>query len=175
MQIGGILTVADALNVEGATGNVSAELDIAETLNQYEELKLPADADTAISAQAQIEKSGDKRLEIPMSDVLLLDRPVDKKLVFTPADILPVVVHSENEEEAPIGRIRSENVTVSLDLSECEEEGNYDITATVNLPEGYALSQDVTVAVTSLSSTDTGAADTYISSAGSVTFETEEE
>lgn len=110
-----------------------------------------------------------------MSDVLLLDRPVDKKLVFTPADILPVVVHSENEEEAPIGRIRSENVTVSLDLSECEEEGNYDITATVNLPEGYALSQDVTVAVTSLSSTDTGAADTYISSAGSVTFETEEE
>ena len=174
-QIGGILTVADALNVEGATGNVSAELDIAETLNQYEELKLPADADTAISAQAQIEKSGDKRLEIPMSDVFLLNRPMDMKLVFTPADLLPVVVHSENEEEAPIGRIRSENVTVSLDLSECEEEGNYDITATVNLPEGYALSQDVTVAVTSLSSTDTGAADTYISSAGSVTFETEEE
>ena len=110
-----------------------------------------------------------------MSDVFLMNRPMDMKLVFTPADLLPVVVHSEDEEEAPIGRIRSENVTVSLDLSECEEEGNYDITASVNLPEGYALSQDVTVAVTSLPITDAGTADTYISSAGSVTLETEEE
>ncbi len=165
-QMGGVLTVEGALNVDGASENVSAELDLAETLSQYDELKLPADADTAISVEVEIEKSGDKRLEVQMSDVILQNRPNDRKLVFTPADILPVVVHSNDEEKAPIGRIRSSDISVSLDLTECAEEGNYEIPAQVTLPDGYELSSDVTVAVTSLSNTEAAAQETYISAAG---------
>ena len=113
-----------------------------------------------------MKRPADHTYDLPLSNVELLNRPTDMKLVFTPADILPVVVHSNDEEKAPIGRIRSSDISVSLDLTECAEEGNYEIPAQVTLPDGYELSSDVTVAVTSLSNTEAAAQETYISAAG---------
>ena len=149
-DLGNALTVTDAVDVTGLTEDVTYEVDLTDTIAGYGDLKLPADADPIISVDIQIEKNGDRRLEIPMGDVELLNRPENRKLVFTPADILPIIVHSRDENLVPVEDLSVDDVTVQIDLAACEEDGIYEIPVEVTLPNGYELSQNVTVTVSSM-------------------------
>ena len=144
--LGGKLTVEDRISVAGASSDVSQEIDLNKTLSDMTGLKLITDADPIITAEVQIEKTGDVTLDIPISSVDLVNRPVEMNLVFTPADKISVGIHAENGDASALS---AEDIKVSVDLLVCQKEGNYEIPVKVELPDGYQLVSEVTIMVSS--------------------------
>lgn len=152
-KIGSVLTVAERVTVNGLSDDSEQEIDLTSTLEQYEDLKLPADADTVVSVLIGIKRTGYNTVDIPLSDITLLNRPQNRKLVFTPADKITISVKADNTDNLPVA---AKDIQAVMDLLECREPGNYDIPVSITLPEGYTLSDEVIVKV---SSTDTGTED----------------
>ncbi len=143
-EVGDFLLIADTVDVTGITESLTAELDLTSTVEAYDELRLPADADPLISVQITVEKTGYSTVDIPMSDITLLNKPASMKLVFTPADKISVGVRSDD------GDMREpdpDEIKASMDLSACKEVGNYEIPVSIVLPEGYSQGEEVIVKV----------------------------
>ena len=168
-KIGSVLTVAERVTVDGLSDDSEQEIDLTSTLEQYEDLKLPADADTVVSVLIGIKRTGYNTVDIPLSDITLLNRPQNRKLVFTPADKITISVKADNTDNLPVA---AEDIQAVMDLLECREPGNYDIPVSITLPEGYTLSDEVVVKV---SSTDTGTEDNTAQIRSSGSYEEEEE
>lgn len=168
-KIGSVLTVAERVTVDGLSNDSEQEIDLTSTLEQYEDLKLPADADTVVSVLIGIKRTGYNTVDIPLSDITLLNRPQNRKLVFTPADKITISVKADNTDNLPVA---AEDIQAVMDLLECREPGNYDIPVSITLPEGYTLSDEVVVKV---SSTDTGTEDNTAQIRSSGSFQEEEE
>ena len=161
-EVGSILLIKDSVDVSGITENMTAEIDLTSTVEEYTDLRLPADADPLISVQVSVEKTGYLTIDIPMSDITLLNKPDNMKLVFTPADKISFGIRSED------GNMREPNragIKASMDLGVCEKEGNYDIPVSITLPEGYTLGGEVIVKVNA-SDQDTEAQQTLEISSG---------
>lgn len=143
-RIGDRLKIADGVAVDGITDNLTTEIDLSSTVEQYEDLKIPAGVDPQISVQVTVEKTGYSTVDIPLSDVILENKPEDMKLVFTPADKISVGVRSGNGDPAlpDAGAIKAR-----MDLSSCEKPGNYEIPVTFDLPKGYTVADEVVVKV----------------------------
>ncbi len=168
-KIGSVLTVAERVTVDGLSDDSEQEIDLTSTLEQYEDLKLPADADTVVSVLIGIKRTGYNTVDIPLSDITLLNRPQNRKLVFTPADKITISVKADNTDNLPVA---AEDIQAVMDLLECREPGNYDIPVSITLPEGYTLSDEVVVKV---SSTDTGTEDNTAQIRSSGSSQEEEE
>lgn len=147
-RLNGKITVQDSVSVEGATENVSEEIDLTETLSELEGIRLVADTEPTISVTVQIEKSGDQTLEIPLSSLEVQNRPDTDKisLVISPADQIQVTVHVD-EEGTPA--LNVSDIKASVDLAACAEEGVHEIPVKVQLPDGYSLGSPVSLIVTS--------------------------
>lgn len=65
-------------------------------------------------------------------------------LAFSPADEIPVQVHSDDQK----GVITIRDIKASIDLDVCTEPGIYEIPVQIELPEGYSLISDVNLVVT---------------------------
>jgi len=152
-ELGGVLQVNETISVAGASENVTQEIDLTQTLAERSDLKLLTDADPVISVTVSIEKNGDTIIDIPLSAITLENRPSDMRLVFTPADKISIGVHTDDDSEVTL---TSEDITASMDLSACAEEGTYEIPVDIEMPEGYEMSSSVTVKVSS-SPTETSA------------------
>lgn len=144
--LNGVLKVSDPISVEGASENVSQEIDLSVTMAELAGLKLASDTDTLVMAEVKIEKAGDETISIPLSSVQLQNRPEDMTLVVTPADKISITVHALTGSAEPL---TAEDVTLSVDLSPCAEEGTYELPVDVVLPDGYELASDVTIIVNS--------------------------
>ena len=150
-EISGGLDVLDEIPIYGASDTVTREIDLTETLSGYTGLRLAGEIDPTVSVTAVIEKTGDNYLDIPLSDIKLLNKPDNMKLVFTPADKITVGVHAENED-APM--IRVTDVKASLDLTRCAAEGTYELPVTIEMPKGYELNSAVAVKVSAAPATE---------------------
>ena len=118
---------------------------------------------TSVSVQIGIKKTGYSTVDIPLSDITLLNRPENQKLVFTPADKITISVKADSSDYAPI---TAERILAVMDLLECAEPGTYNIPVTITLPDGYSLSDEVVVKVSSSDSeSDENAAAAEIRSA----------
>ncbi len=144
--MGDQLRVVDTISVKDASEDITQEIDLTDTLSEYTGLRLIMDASPVITTTVRIEKTGDVKLNIPIGEVELENKPEGRTLVFTPADEIPVTVHA-TDPDAP--KITADDVTLHLDLSTCEAEGSHELTAVVDLPEGYELAAPVTVVVNS--------------------------
>lgn len=143
-QLGGKLTVEDEISVAGASENISQEIDLTETLSNLEDIKLVTDAEPVITVEVQIEKTGDAIVNVPLGSIELKNKPENMDLVFTPADKISVPVHAlGGEAEA----LTAEMLRVSVDLTVCAEEGNYEIPVEVKCPDGYEVASEVTLMV----------------------------
>lgn len=145
-ELGDELTVKDVINVSGAKENVKQEINLEDTLDQMSGLKLISDADPSVEAEVSIEKNGDVTLDIPLSDIVVQNRPEGMELVFTPADKISVSVHATEDDEKPL---TAKDISLSIDLSQCAEPGSYEIPVHVTVPEGYELAGDVSLTVVS--------------------------
>lgn len=142
----GKLNLLDEVSVAGASDNISQEIDLTDTLSEMDELKLITDAEPMITVNVQIEKNGDTMLSIPMGSVTLLNRPENMELIFTPAEKISIAVHALSEDK---GIIEAKDVKASIDLTVCAKEGTYELPVMIELPEGYEVASEVTVAVNS--------------------------
>lgn len=142
----GKLTLLDEVSVAGASDNISQEIDLTDTLSEMDGLKLITDAEPMITVNIQIEKNGDTMLSIPMGSVMLLNRPKNMDLIFTPAEKISIAVHALSEDK---GNIEAKDVKASIDLTVCAKEGTYELPVMIELPEGYEVASEVTVAVNS--------------------------
>ena len=149
-QMGDELVLADTISVEGMQEDFTEEIDITGTLELYDDLKLPAEADTVVTVQVDMEKSGYSTVDIMLSDITMLNIPEDMKLVFTPADKVPIRVKSDMPDQQ---LLRMDEVHAVVNLLECRKAGTYDIPVSVSLPEGYSLSDEVFIKVVSTDNT----------------------
>ena len=138
--------VVDEIDVSGAREAITAEIDLTDTLSEMTGIKLIAGADPTVQVEVLIEQNGDVTLEVPLSAISLSSRPENMTLVFTPADVLPVSVHALDESGE---RLVQEQIRLSLDLSQCANEGSYELPVEVELPFGYELASPVTIKVSS--------------------------
>ncbi len=145
-ELGDELTVKDVINVSGAKENVKQEINLEDTLDQMSGLKLISDADPSVEVEVSIEKNGDVTLDIPLSDIVVQNRPEGMELVFTPADKISVSVHAMEDDEKPL---TAKDISLSIDLSQCADPGSYEIPVHVTVPEGYELAGDVSLTVVS--------------------------
>lgn len=145
-ELGDELKVKDVINVSGAKENVKQEINLEDTLDQMSGLKLISDADPSVEVEVSIEKNGDVTLDIPLSDIVVQNRPEGMELVFTPADKISVSVHAMEDDEKPL---TAKDISLSIDLSQCAEPGSYEIPVHVTVPEGYELAGDVSLTVVS--------------------------
>ena len=145
-ELGDELTVKDVINVSGAKENVKQEINLEDTLDQLSGLKLISDADPSVEAEVSIEKNGDGTLDIPLSDIVVQNRPEGMELVFTPADKISVSVHATEDDEKPL---TAKDISLSIDLSQCADPGSYEIPVHVTVPDGYELAGDVSLTVVS--------------------------
>ncbi len=145
-KLGGTLVADERISVEGATGNISAEINLSDTLAQYTGLKLLTEEEPIISVEIQIERVDDRSYAIPLSEIDMKDLPSDMKLVFTPADSITVSVHADS---AALSDLHPSDIEAKMDLSECKSAGTYVIPVEITLPEGYSLNESVEVTVMS--------------------------
>ncbi len=145
-NLGDTLRVDEPVYVDGASEQITKEIDLSDTVAGYSGLKFLNDSDTIISVTVLIEKTGDISLDLPLAEIKMENRPQDMKLVFTPADKITVRVQAPENDKLPI---TAEEITAKIDLSECAKEGAYEIPVEVELPEGYVLSTLLTVKVIS--------------------------
>ena len=145
-RLGGEIAIADPVSVEGATENVTQEIDLSETLSSLEGVRLVADADPTISVTVQIEKTGDQTIRVPLSTFEVLNRPDSAKMSLTvsPADEVQISVHAAAGEP----NLKVSDIKASVDFSECAKEGVYEVPVNVQLPEGYTLVSEVKLVVT---------------------------
>lgn len=145
-SLGSSFDLPTPVDVTGADSNVEQEIDLTETMAGIDGLSLIQDADPVIQVTVKIERDEDITLNEPVGAIDLINRPENMDLVFTPADILPLSVHARTQDADPI---TAEDVSLSVDLSSCAEEGSYELPLKVELPEDYELSAPVTIKVSS--------------------------
>lgn len=142
-RLNGKITLKDTISLSGATESFTEELDITETLNEIEGLRLIADADPTITVSVQLERIGDQKLMIPLSSLQVENRPENMTLTFSPADEIAVSIHAEKDGKL----IRQSDIKAKVDLSVCSEAGDYEIPVEIELPDGYTLVSEVKLIV----------------------------
>lgn len=142
-ELNGKIVLDDLISVEGARESFTTELDITKTLDEIEELRLIDEAEPTITVSIQIEKAGDQTVDLPLSNLEVINRPTDMVLTFSPADEIAVNIHSEGENDM----IEMTEIKAKIDLDVCAQPGDYEIPVEIELPDGYSLVSDVVLRV----------------------------
>lgn len=142
-ELNGKIVLKDPISIEGVKESFSQEMDITETLSEISEIRLIENADPVITTSVQIEKIGAQTLQIPLSNIEVLNKPENMTLTFSPADQISVSIYSEKTT----GKLQLSDLKAKIDLDVCAEEGDYEIPVEVQLPEGYDLVSDVQLTV----------------------------
>lgn len=142
-RLNGKVVLKDSIDLTDISESFVEELDISQTLNEIEGLRLVADADPYISVSVQIEKIGDQKISIPLSNLQVENRPDDMILMFSPADEIVITIQAEDGESV----IRQSDIKAKVDLAVCEEPGDYEIPVEIQIPDGFILVSEVKLVV----------------------------
>ena len=121
-ELGGVLTIEDAISVDGATENIKDSLDLSEFLGK--ELIMERDSSTTINYEVQIEKIGTTTIPYLVKDLTIEGRPEGMDVSLTPAEQFSIEVQAESEE---MEVITADKIEAVLDLSKCDKEGTYTV------------------------------------------------
>lgn len=144
-ELDGVLTLKDDISVEGLSETQDFTVDLNDTLNLYDNIRLESDISSVISVHVGIDEVGSKTFQMPISDIIMHNTPSEKKLIFSPADAIAISVKTI-EENKDID-LKLEDISAEIDLKNCEINGSYTLPVTVSLPEGYELVNDVSIVV----------------------------
>ena len=146
-ELGGIIQLKDHVNVEGMTETQDFTVDLNDTLNQYDDIRLDSDISSAITVHVGIDEVGSKTFQMPISDIIMHNTPSDKKLIFSPADAVSISVKTTSEDSEEAITLTLSDISAEIDLKSCEINGSYTLPVNVTLPEGYELVNDVSIVV----------------------------
>ncbi len=143
-ELGEVLKLKESISVEGMTEKNEYDLDLNDTLNQYDNIRLESDTTSAVKVNIEIAESGSRTISLPISALEMKNIPKEKKLIFSPADYVSVNVKAT---EMNIEEITPEAIKGSIDLKNCMINDSYTIPVDIELPKGYELIGDVTLVV----------------------------
>ena len=146
-ELGGELTLKDDISVEGLTETQDYTVDLNDTLNQYDSIRLETDISSAITVHVGIDEVGSKTFQMPISDIIMHNTPADKKLIFSPADAISISVKTTDDTESGDIDIALDDITAEIDLKSCEINGSYTLPVEIILPQGYELVNEVKIVV----------------------------
>ena len=146
-ELGGIIQLKDPVNVEGMTETQDFTVDLNDTLNQYDDIRLESDISSAITVHVGIDEVGSKTFQMTISDIIMHNTPSDKKLIFSPADAVSISVKTTSEDSEEAITLTLSDISAEIDLKSCEINGSYTLPVNVTLPEGYELVNDVSIVV----------------------------
>ena len=146
-ELGGELTLKDDISVEGLTETQDYTVDLNDTLNQYDSIRLETDISSAITVHVGIDEVGSKTFQMPISDIIMHNTPADKKLIFSPADAISISVKTTDDTESGDIDIALDDITAEIDLKSCEINGSYTLPVEITLPQGYELVNEVKIVV----------------------------
>lgn len=144
-ELNGALTLKNDISVEGLSETQDFTLDLNDTLNQYDNIRLESDISSVISVHVGIDEVGSRTFQMPISDIIMHNRPSDKKLIFSPADAIAISVKTVAEEKDI--DVTLDEITAEIDLKNCEINGSYTLPVKITLPEGYELVNEVSIVV----------------------------
>ena len=146
-RLNGKIVLKDPISVEGASESITVTANLEETLESLEEdLRMPEESDPTVTITVLIEKTADRTFTIPLSNIEILKRPENMTLTVSPSDMISVSVHSTDNTTVDI---TESDIQATADFSPCAEPGNYEIPVEITLPEGYELTSEVMLVVTS--------------------------
>lgn len=145
-ELNGKLELPGAISVQGVSESFEQSIDLSEYLqeNYKRTLRQEADAVEKITVKVQIEKLGTTKLELPISDITIQNKPAGFDMVLTPTDKLTIEVRSYSSSADPI---KVSDVKAVLDLSDYQKPGNYTVPVDISLPAGFAIADEVTITV----------------------------
>lgn len=143
-NLGGKLVLNNTVNLDNVFDNREFTFDINDTLAAYKEIRLQADTPSVLTMNLRVEADGSRTIDFPVANIRLAHAPEKKKLIFSPADKLQINIQSTEEN---LENLKAEAVKVSVDLSECTENGSYTVPVEVELPESYELGAEVSIVV----------------------------
>lgn len=143
-EIGDALILDDEISINGVFDNREYTVDINDTLSKYTNVRLQAETASVVTVNLQVEQVGSRTLDLPVSELEIQNAPEGKKLIFSPTDKLQINVRATEEN---LDKLTVDHIKASLDLTECTENGSYNIPVQVTLPEDYELGAQVTIVV----------------------------
>lgn len=138
------LQIKDTFNIQGITENQTFQVDLNDTLSSYRDIRLEADTSSVVSVEVQVEEAGTRTIDYPVSELELLNVPSNKKLIFSPTDKISLNIQGV---EGEYNVITDKDISAKIDLQQCRADGSYTLPVEVTLPDGYSLTNDVTIVV----------------------------
>lgn len=139
----------EALNPEGAVGRVEQTVDISRYLD--EGIVIPNENEREIVVTMDITAHVTQNYLITNDRIQYLNIPEGLSIDPAETGTLGVVVSGL---EADLAGLTLDNISVSVDLSECRRPGTYTLPVTVNVPEGLQVSQEQDLSVTLVRETE---------------------
>lgn len=171
-SLGGKLEIPDLIDVTGASSSIETTFDLMDYISG--DLKLETDASSTVSVKVTIEKIDATTIYKPVAELNIIGQPEDMTLTLTPGDKIPIEV--ENIDGT--SELSPEDVDVTLNLTDHQSIGTYQIALDIELPEGFSLVNEVTIGVDlkeKEEETETGTEDLSEPESETVGLETETE
>lgn len=136
-----VLTIpADQVSVEGATTDLTQEIDLAKLLP--EEMKLSANTSETVTVYVAILPAGSREYDLPVERIQTRNLGEGLVVRYDQTE-LPLRIQGS---DADLNALDLDEVTASVDLSG-RKVGDYALQVEVSLPEGYELVDDVSLTV----------------------------
>ncbi|MDE6313205.1 MAG: hypothetical protein K2M46_06225 [Lachnospiraceae bacterium] len=139
-KINEIRIPGSVISVEGVSESFEQIIDISE----YVDDTITIISDTEVLATVTIEKLEKKEVYYPVTNVEVQGLKENYKYVYANFDPLKLEIWGTKEQ---LDTLDNGQITITVDFSEVEDTGNYNIPVKLQLPAGYIVFDEYKVAV----------------------------
>ena len=130
----------EAVNIEGITEDTQINVDVTKYLP--ENIRLADDKDASVAVQVTLEKKQGKTLQIPVSEIELLNEPRGLTVSFGDLEAVEIIVRGTS---AQLAELKEKDIKVSLNLEQYTKTGSYKKGLDVELPKDYSLMENAEI------------------------------
>ncbi len=131
-----------ALDVNGLSGKLEEVIDLTEYIP--EGLKLLDESNSLVAVTVQIDEYGTKSIEIPVQSITVHNNPSSLTLEYNAITDLVLTFTGKDDK---LEELNAENIRLSIDLSNYEKAGEYDVDVEVVTVSGCNLVKEITVPI----------------------------
>ncbi|MCI8861778.1 MAG: hypothetical protein HFI20_04725 [Lachnospiraceae bacterium] len=130
----------EAVNIDGIMEDTQVNVDVTKYLP--ENIRLANDKDASVAVQVTLEKKQGKTLQIPVSEIELLNEPRGLTVSFGDLEAVEIIVRGTS---AQLAELKEKDIKVSLNLEQYTKTGNYKKGLDVELPKDYSLMENAEI------------------------------
>lgn len=130
----------EAVNIDGIMEDTQINVDVTKYLP--ENIRLANDKDASVAVQVTLEKKQGKTLQIPVSEIELLNEPRGLTVSFGDLEAVEIIVRGTS---AQLAELKEKDIKVSLNLEQYTKTGSYKKGLDVELPKDYSLMENAEI------------------------------